>query len=424
MKRTLAAVAALGLMATACASTGTTSTAAGDSTQPPSTELGQGVTSDTIKVGVVFNDLSKLKDLIDVDHGDLPSAFQDVATYINDHGGINGRTIELVDGPIDALDPTSGAAVCTHLTEDEHVFAVVGEVQSTSAPCFITDHATPAVGGIITEAELQAAKAPWFSWRPSAARLAQQTVEGYLADGTFEGKKVAVITTVSSQGAMNDEVVPSLEGKGVDVVDEAVLTPTDDTASLVNEAQVFAERFRSDGADVVVVLDNAFVPFAQGLAKSDYRPKVVSTSTQDVLGYLVRKDFSIMPGLVSGGAPRDTGVWNDPAMQECVDHVRSIEPDRDIPDPATVDPGHGTWYSVTTACQAMTTFQLIAEKAGDTLNNDTFRTAGQNLGTVTIPGVGGPSDFTPDDPSGSPPVFLAAYDPQTETMVVESTPVS
>ncbi len=423
MKRTLAVLAVLGLTLAACASTDTTSSSDAGSTQPPSTALGQGVTSDTIKLGLVYLDLEKVKDLVNIDHGDLPGAYRDLATYINENGGINGRSIEIVDGAVDPIDASSAAAVCTKLTEDEHVFAVVGEVLANTVPCFITDHATAAVGGLITDAEEQAGKAPWFSWQPSAERSAEQTVKGYLANGTFDGKKVAVVAATGSESLMNDVVGPMLKQAGVEVVDTAVLTPSQDAAALVNETQTYAERFRSDGAEIVVVLDVAFIPFAQGLAKTDYRPQLVATNTGQVAGYLARKDYSVMPGTLSGGTPGDTGQWSDPAMQECVDHVKSVNPDRETPDPATVDPGHGTWFAVASACEALTTFQLIAEQAGTTLNNDTFRTAGQNLGTVTIPGVGGTSDFTPDQPSGNPPVFLAHYDATSQKMVVDSTPV-
>lgn len=423
MKRTLAVVAVLGLLLTACTSTGTTSSSTSGSTAPPSTAVGQGVTKDSIKLGVTYIDLSKVKDLVNIDHGDFPSAYQDVATYLNDNGGINGRKLELVDGPINPIDAASGAATCTKLTEDERVFAVIGEVQPNSVSCLITDHATPAVGGYISAPEAAAAKAPWFSWLPSTTWSAQQTIKGELAKGTFDGKKVAVVAPPASQSVMTDVVVPMLKDAGVQVVDTAVMTPNQDAASSVNESQTFAERFRSDGADTVVVLDVAFIVFAQGLGKTDYRPQLVSTNTQQVLGYLARKDYSVMPGLVAGGPPSDTTQAADPAMKDCVDHVRSVDPSRDIPDPASVGPGHATFVSVFSVCKALTTFKLIAEKAGTTLNNDTFRNAGEHLGTVTIPGVGGPSTFTPDQPAGHPPVFLATYNPDTHSMDIESTPV-
>jgi hypothetical protein len=72
----------------------------------------------------------------------------------------------------------------------------------------------------------------------------------------------------------------------------------------------------------------------------------------------------------------------------------------------------------------MALFQAIAEKAGDTLNNDTFLQAGHDLGVFQVPAVGGESDFTPDEPSGAPPVYLSTWNPDTETLEPSDTPVS
>jgi hypothetical protein len=109
----------------------------------------------------------------------------------------------------------------------------------------------------------------------------------------------------------------------------------------------------------------------------------------------------------------------------CRDSIQKAQPDRAIQDPTTATPAdRETFVSVLVACQSMTLFQAIAEKAGDTLNNDTFLQAGHDLGVFQVPGIGAESDFTPDAPTGNPPVYLVTYDAANDKLVSNPTPVS
>jgi hypothetical protein len=111
-------------------------------------------------------------------------------------------------------------------------------------------------------------------------------------------------------------------------------------------------------------------------------------------------------------------------MQACVDRIEAVDPGRSIENPVTATPDTpNTWVSVSVACQAMTLFEAIASAAGETLNNDTFLTAGLSLGEIEIPGKLGASTFTPTSPSGDPPVFLGRWDVDADRMIVSSSPV-
>jgi ABC-type branched-subunit amino acid transport system substrate-binding protein len=428
MKRALAVMCVVGLALTACKSSDDdASTSSTSTTEAMSTEPGQGVTDSAIKVGVTYTDLEAIKDIVNIDHGDYLSAFQALADDINANGGINGRQIEIVAGPVDPVGTDSAATVCTQLTEDEQVFAVIGNVQAEVTSCYVTDHDTALVGGQQTPETLAAAMAPWFAYDAGLDFTARKTIEGSADDGVFTDKKVAVVSLPVHADLMTDTIDPALEAAGADVVNRAVIdAPPEDQAAATSQAQTFAERFRADGVEVVVAVGDAFLTFARGLEQTDYRPSLVATDANVVQSYLVgRTDFSVMTGLITGGPPGPEQGWNSASMQDCVAKIQDAQPDRVIEDPVTATPDTpNTWVSVTVACQAMTLFQAIADKAGDVLNNDTFRAAGESLGTIEVPGKGGPSNFTPESPSGDPPVFLGRWDPSTEKLVIDTTPVA
>lgn len=427
MKRAIAIVCVAGLAFTACKSSDDAATSGGTTTSELSTEPGRGVTDTTIKVGVTYTDLSAIKDVVNIDHGDYLSAFQALADDINDDGGINGRKIQLVDGPVDPVGTDSGTTTCTKLTEDEQVFAVIGNVQADITSCYVRDHDTALVGGQQLNETVAAAKAPWFAFDPSLDYSAQQTIEGAGAKGAFDGKKVAVVSFPVHENLVKDSVDPALEVADAEVVGHAVIdAPPDDQAAALAQTQTIAQRFQSDGADMVVAVGDAFLPLAQALEKTDYRPSIVATDRNVVEAYLVgRTDYTVMPGLITGGVPGAAQGWNDPTMQACVNKIKAAQPDREIDDPVTAGPSTpNTWVSVTAACKAMTLFQAIAQKAGATLNNDTFRQAGNTLGTIDIPGMGGPSNFSAAATSGNPPVFLSTWDEGTDKVVTDTEPVS
>jgi ABC-type branched-subunit amino acid transport system substrate-binding protein len=430
MKRILIVLAVAGLLLGACKSSNDAQgPAAGDTqgTGAPSGEDGAGVTADTIKLGVVYLDFSKLKDVIpSLDQGNYETAYQSYAKVINDAGGINGRKLELVFATFDPIDQSTASTACLQLTEDEKVFAVVAAATTPAgSSCILVDHSTPMVGGTQTEEALDAARAPWFAWDPSSASAAHKTVGGVLDEGGFEGKKVAIVAAAADEGVAR-QTETQLKDAGVDVVNVAIASaPSGDASAAKGELQTFAERFRSDGADQVVVIGDAFVLFAQALQQTDYRPQLIATSSGVVRGFLVAaSDYAVMKGLIAGGPPSPQSVAAEPVVKECHAAVQAVEPDRVIDSP--YDPSGKSpepWISVESACTGLQLFAAIAEKAGSTLNNDTFAQAGQDLGMITLPGRGGPSNYTPDHPDGQPPLFLARWDESSNTLVVDANPV-
>ena len=185
MKRVIAVLGAAVVLMAACKSSGDPSQASpsgtasgGDTstTAPLSTEPGRGVTDTEIRIGVTYTDLDAIRDIVNIDHGDYLSAFQALADDVNADGGINGRKLVLVDAPVSPVGTGSATTTCTRLTEDEQVFAVVGNVQADVSSCYVSEHDTALIGGQQTPDGLAAAKAPWFAYDAALGHNATKTI--------------------------------------------------------------------------------------------------------------------------------------------------------------------------------------------------------------------------------------------------------
>ncbi|MET1002753.1 MAG: ABC transporter substrate-binding protein, partial [Acidimicrobiia bacterium] len=154
------------------ASDETTETTEGDTTDTTAaaeevTGPAPGVTDDTIKIGVTYVDTASLTAVgLNFNLGDYQATYQALADDINAGGGINGRQLELVFATIDPTGPASADAACVKLTEDDDVFLVTGFFLNDAVLCPVDTHATAVVGGGMTPARLDAAKAPWITWMP------------------------------------------------------------------------------------------------------------------------------------------------------------------------------------------------------------------------------------------------------------------
>lgn len=426
MKRAIALMGVLALLVVGCKSSDSSSS---DSSKPASTEPGQGVTDDTIKVGVTYTDLSAIKEIMKLDHGDYQGEFKAYADWINSSGGINGRKISIIDAPVSPIGTATGTAACVKLTEDQKVFAVVGEMQADIIPCYVTDHQTAVVGGWMSEEGLSTAKAPWFTWKPTTDRLATKTIEGAAAKGVFTGKKVGIVATAGYKPVLDASVKPALAAAKVTPTDIGIIdTPTDDPAAAKAAAKTIAEKFKSEGIEVVISVAQTFSTWADGVAQTDYRPIQVPTDSNTVGAWVVLKDdaqLSILNGAVTGSGAAADVWWNTAAMKECVSELQTR---MGVTFTSPVGYVNGSsvpqsYVSAQIVCSTMSVFTAIAKKAGKTLNNDTFLAAGHGLGVFQVPGNGGESNYTANDPSGAPPVYLATWDSAKKELVPAPKPI-
>ena len=113
----VATMAALIIGTAACSSSSTTATTVTSTTGTTSTTSAapqQGVTSSSIKVGAPYVDLASLASLgITINQGSYPDAYNALIGNINDTGGINGRTLNVVLTAVNPTGPAGAATACT-----------------------------------------------------------------------------------------------------------------------------------------------------------------------------------------------------------------------------------------------------------------------------------------------------------------------
>ncbi|KPM53587.1 hypothetical protein ACG83_23380 [Frankia sp. R43] len=418
----LAAVALTATAATACSveSKDDKDTPAGGATgaaafpAPPAPAISPGVTADSIKIGFVYPDLSKVKQYVDVDHGDYEAVAGAIIDRINRDGGINGRKIVPVFGAVDVLSPTGAQETCVKLTEDEKVFAAVGSLNAEDVNCYVQTHRTLVVGGDLTAARYAKAQAPWFSDQRGGDELGQGL--GLYADkGELAGKKLAVVAYRDDQAVLDRTVLPALAARNIPVTETGVLdADTTDPAAVSSQLNVFIQKFQSAGVDTVLLVGGSQAQFPAELQKTSYRPRLLFGSVNTASAYVLgarNGDLGVLSDALAIGQAAD---YADPAVNTCLSTVEAAVPETKgkIIDPALVAPKETGWgTSESAACRYLTLFQAIAAKAGKDLTYKSFQDAGFALGSFHVPVLADAATYSRETPNGDIPPRIFAWDP-------------
>ena len=312
MRKTLFLVAAVLLLVSACTSgddsKNTATKATGDS--GPSTTLdpqeaarAPGVTPTSIKVGVTFVDEAAVKASgIDIRLGEYKKSYETLVKEINDKGGINGRKIDLVIKPINPISDTA-EKVCLEFSADEKVFVVVGFFLNDAVLCSVETQDTAVIGGSQTTQRLERAKAPWFTTDPGF-EMPQTVVKEMQKAGDLDGK-VAVFAGADNEALMKNDILPVLDDLGVKPVDTAAASAAaGDNAAIESEINTIAQRFKSKGADTVLLVGPNSANWFQTMQDNPYRPKLMITDASSVQAFTANAattDTSLLEGAVQGG---------------------------------------------------------------------------------------------------------------------------
>ncbi|GAA4990756.1 hypothetical protein GCM10023205_73030 [Yinghuangia aomiensis] len=380
---------------------------------PPAPKTAPGVTADTIKIGITYPDLESVKAFVSIDHGNYEAAYNALIKKINDAGGINGRKIVPVFGKINLISPAAAQETCVKLTQDEKVFAVLGNFNGDEPLCYVQTNKTAAIGGQLTAKRYAQAQAPWFADMRGGDEVAD-AMALFNANNGLAGKKVAVISNVNEQAVMKDTVIPALQKLGVTPVETAVLdAPAQDPAAVGQQTGVFIQKFQSSGADTVVVVGSMGASFPQVLEKTKYRPRLLFTDLLQVQAYANTPghDFSTMADAAALGL---NSQWSEASNQECMNTIEAANPDvkgKLTVDPASLPAGTPTpQVAPNVACRNLALFKAIADKAGKDLTYETFQNAGFTLGSFQDPGYADKSTYAQAAPHGAIPARLWAWD--------------
>jgi hypothetical protein len=419
VRKYLAFTLVAALLLVACKSTSSTSAGGATVTTTPINDTrAPGVTSNSIKVGIVYINLKPLESIIHLNQGDFAKAYQAIIDDINAKGGIHGRKLDATMVSINPAVQTDAQSACTKLTQDDKVFVAVGFFLADNVLCYVSTNQTATIGGAITPARLAQAKAPWYS-TDAGENLEIAVVKSLAAAGKLDGK-IAVLAESADQQLLTDKIKPALDAAGIHPAQTAIMqAPTSDATATMAEAQTISERFKAEGIQkLLLVGESAPGAYLQGLAKTTFRPQLIVTDLNGLAACTGSKtnDFSVLQNAISGGpfGPPDARLALGGPTKACMDVQRKagliIKPSSTVPQGQP-----DQFVSSALACQQMALLTAILQKAGPTLNYGTFAAAGNSLGKIVLPTFPDPWTFgAPPNADGNPKVYFFKWDPTTD----------
>jgi ABC-type branched-subunit amino acid transport system substrate-binding protein len=381
---------------------GTTTTRGGAGTSPNASivkTLGQGVTDKTIKIGVALVDFKCIEAYVQQTRVDEYKVYQAFIDDINANGGIAGRKIVPVYKTFCPIVPAPALALCTSFTEDEHVFAVIGDfvdLTGQAQPCIANQHKTVLITFNLTQAIINSAPGGlMLTFNANQERRVAITLALLKKQHTLDGKTVAVLGEATTAKSVKEIIVPGLRRMGVKLGSTAVLTIAGaDTTAASTQLSSFVEKWKTQGVDTVFlsglqVSAQQFVPqlvkampgvqliadnntvgqYGQNLQKAGARPNpyegIISTAG------LSSKDYD------------QSANWNTcAAIYEKAFHKKAPDQETVVPGPRnhTLDISG----SITDSCTELTMLHDIGERAGKYLNNANWINAVNSYGKINI----------------------------------------
>jgi hypothetical protein len=178
-----------------------------------SSKLGVGVTPTSVKVGIALADFDCVKSFVDSIRVHQEQVYQAYIDNINAKGGIAGRKIKPVYDSYCPLGSAGPLAVCTKLTDDDKVFAVIGtfvDFSGDAQTCVANQHHRVLMTYNLSQAIMNQSP-PGLIIYPGATN--ERTVKILLQllnkERALKGKKVAVLGGSAEASTVNKTIVPS-----------------------------------------------------------------------------------------------------------------------------------------------------------------------------------------------------------------------
>jgi ABC-type branched-subunit amino acid transport system substrate-binding protein len=357
-----------------------------------------GVTKSTIKLGLVQVDYSCIKDFVDFNRGDQEETYKVFVDELNARGGIHGRKIEAVYRDFCPVGNAQALATCTSFTEDDKVFAVVGVFidQSGDAQlCIAKNHETVEIIHNVSQAWIdEAPKGLLLTPNITTDRRLSVIFDLLARDKTLQGKKVGVLTQQDSKDRVDEVVTPALKEMKVKQGTTGVLTITGtDTSAAQSQLESFIEKWKAEGVDTFVLVGQVVVSktyvtmlkeaFPKATLISDQTPVALSGGQDAVAANVEPNPYE---GLITAEGQSSQARFETPVMQRCVKTYEKATGRKAVA-PKDLKPGADgkrveIFQSIEDACGDILFFETIAEKAGKTLNNTTWKKAVDSMGPI------------------------------------------
>jgi ABC-type branched-subunit amino acid transport system substrate-binding protein len=263
----------------------------GPSTAPtgvPVSRTAVGMTKDTINVGVVYYDTDDLpaNGATGTEQGSGLLQQRVLAQWINARGGIAGRKIRLVEHKINVADnpATAAQAACTAFSQDNKVYAVLGQSAAAYVPCLGRAGVITVAAGVDGGMQRSFDQFADTYYAPTSfettSYIREQAGALHRAGWLTPSAKIGVVAfdAPDFRVAYNESLVPAFTRYGAKVTD-VVWVPYTDLASYGNtlaSIQSAALRFATDGITHVMFMDANGVGanyFMQNASTQGYYPR-------------------------------------------------------------------------------------------------------------------------------------------------------
>jgi ABC-type branched-subunit amino acid transport system substrate-binding protein len=361
--------------------------------------LGQGVTATTIKIGIALVDFKCIEPYIQTTRVDEYKVYQAFIDDINAHGGVAGRKIVPDYKTFCPIVPAPALALCTTFTEDDHVFAVLGDfvdLTGQAQPCIAKQHKTVLISFQLTGENIASAPGGMMlTFNATQERRVAITLELLKREGTLKGKTVAILGEATTKKLVSSVLEPGLKAMGAHLGSTAILTISGaDTTAAASQLQSFVERWKTEGVDTVYLsgLQVSAQQFVPALVKA--MPGVqliadnqsVSTYGQNLQTAGVRPNPYEGIITTAGLSAKDydkTDNWKTcAAVYEKAFHKTAPNQESVIPGPR----GHtlDVSGSITDACTELTMFHDIGQRVGKYLNDNNWINTVNNYGKIRV----------------------------------------
>ena len=345
-----------------------------------------GVTADSIKLGVSLIDFKCIQQFIDFTRPNQQAIYQAFIDDVNANDGINGRKIVADFNTECPLSATSDllVQVCTGFTDDDKVFAVIGNIGDAAQDaaihtCIAKQHKTPVVTFQVTE-DMFKQIPPGMIVFPGTTpeRSSAVLFELLQKAGTLDGKKLAVFAQQTSQASVKAYVLPAIKKTGVETGTTAYVTINgSDTTAAQSQLDSFIERWKSEGVNALFITGQNAVTkqFVEKIVKQIPGVMLLTDTSDAVTQGQDETKAGVNPnpyeGLYLAGGYRAADYAKSDNWKYCASIYKAAT-GKEAPGPeavrkVTVDGKEltdQTYNTINDACQMVSTFQQIVAKIG------------------------------------------------------------
>jgi hypothetical protein len=366
---------------------------------------GVGVTAHTVKVGVALVNFTCIEQYVNTIRTNQSKVYNAFIKYINTHGGVDGRKVVPDYQTFCPIQSGPALALCTQFTEDDHVFAVIGDfidMTGDSQTCIAKDHHTVLLTFDLTQNEINQSPPGLIVLPGNTPERADSVLISLMkTQHTLKGKKIAVLGELDSKTTVQKSVVPDLKRLGVPMGSTAILDVTGaDTSAAQGQLSSFIEKWKSQNVTALYVsgLQVASQQFMEAVRRG--MPKVTLITDADsttIQGYGQQEQRAgrkpnPYEGMVTTGGPTPAEYDASPNWKHCA-AIYKQETGKTAPNAVAIVPGPNgktldTYGSINDACQLLTLMQEIGARVGKNLNDANWVKAVDHYGPIRDYGAG------------------------------------